>query len=154
MTKKVRLDPRLLTISALIIGLLAAACAKSPTATVGDEYTASGTGGLTAAFLGQDGNSVAGRLCASGTAKDNVHIHLSGLLTSAEPVSFRIEDYSGGGLWATPCDPVSNWFLYVELVKDNETNLFFKPPNSNANRWLSAINPIGGLRKTAFLDYL
>jgi hypothetical protein len=82
---------------------------------------------LTATFMGQDGGGYAGRLCSSGTAFDNVHIHLDGLRTESEPISYRVEDYAGGGLWATPCDPVSNWFLSVEPAVNGETNLYFKP---------------------------
>ena len=82
---------------------------------------------LEAVFIGQDGGSYAGRLCSSGTKNDNVHIHLTGLRTDFEPASYRVDDYAGGGVWATPCDPVSNWFLYVKPAVNGETDIFFKP---------------------------
>jgi hypothetical protein len=82
---------------------------------------------LKATFLGQDGHSFAGKLCSAGTKKDNVHIHLSGLRTDQEAVAFRVDDFAQGGVWATPCDPVSNWFLFVEPVVAGETDLYFKP---------------------------
>lgn len=89
-------------------------------------FRATGTkSGLTATFLGQDGGSFAGKLCSSGTAKDNVHIRLNGLRTDAAPESVRVEEQ--GGLWATPCDPVSNWFLYVSYPAAGQADLYFKP---------------------------
>jgi hypothetical protein len=78
-------------------------------------------------FIGQDGASHAGRLCASGTANDNVHLHLDGLRADAEAVAFRVDEPAGGGVWATPCNPVSNWLLYVVPAVDGRTDLYFKP---------------------------
>jgi hypothetical protein len=82
---------------------------------------------LAAVFLGQDGGSYAGRLCSTGTAADNVHIHLTGLRTEAEAVGFRVDDFAAGGVWATPCDPISNWQLHVISPSATEVDLYFKP---------------------------
>jgi hypothetical protein len=82
---------------------------------------------LKAVFIGQDGGNYAGKLCSSGTKSDNVHIHLSGIRVDSEPVAFRVDDYAKGGVWATPCDPVSNWFLYVKPIVNGETDIYFKP---------------------------
>jgi hypothetical protein len=60
-------------------------------------------------------------------AADNVHIRLAGLRTEAEVVSYRVDDWAAGGVWATPCDPVSNWLLHVEPISDTEVDLYFKP---------------------------
>ena len=62
-------------------------------------------------FIGQDGANYAGRLCSNGTAPDNVHLRLEGLRPDVEVVSFRVDEPAGGGVWATPCDPISNWPL-------------------------------------------
>jgi hypothetical protein len=78
-------------------------------------------------FIGQDGASHAGRLCASGTTNDNVHLHLDGLRTGVEAIAFRVDEPAGGGVWATPCNPVSNWLLYVVPAMDGQTDLYFKP---------------------------
>ena len=85
------------------------------------------TATLKAEFIGQDGGNYAGKLCSSGTKSDNVHIRLSGIRTDREPVAFRVDDYAKGGVWATPCDPVSNWFLYVKPVVNGKTEVYFKP---------------------------
>jgi hypothetical protein len=82
---------------------------------------------LKAVFIGQDGGNFAGKLCSSGTISDNAHIHLSGIRVDSEPVTFRVDDYAKGGVWATPCDPVSNWFLYVKPIVNGETEIYFKP---------------------------
>jgi hypothetical protein len=82
---------------------------------------------LSAIFWGQDGGRYAGRLCSTGTAADNVHIHLTGLRTEAEAVGFRVDDFAAGGVWATPCDPISNWQLHVESPTAAEVDLYFKP---------------------------
>jgi hypothetical protein len=82
---------------------------------------------LSAVFLGQDGGNYAGRLCSTGTAADNVHIHLTGLRTEAEAVGFRVDDFAAGGVWATPCDPISNWQLHVVSPSAIEADLYFKP---------------------------
>jgi hypothetical protein len=84
-------------------------------------------GNLHATFIGQDGGSYAGRLCSSGTINDNIHIHLSGLREGIEPVSFRVDDHAKGGVWASPCDPVSNWFLYVDQASNDTADIYFKP---------------------------
>lgn len=78
-------------------------------------------------FIGQDGADYAGRLCTSGTANDNVHLHLDGLRAEAEAVSFRVDEPAGGGVWATPCDPISNWQLHVIPAVDGQADLYFKP---------------------------
>jgi hypothetical protein len=82
---------------------------------------------LSAIFLGQDGGGYAGRLCSTGTAADNVHIHLTGLRTEVEAVAFRVDDYAAGGVWATPCDPISNWQLHVLSPSAAAVDLYFKP---------------------------
>ena len=82
---------------------------------------------LHATFLGQDGGSYAGRLCSTGAAADNVHIRLAGLRTDAEVMSYRVDDFAAGGVWATPCDPVSNWLLHVVPRSEAEVDLYFKP---------------------------
>ena len=85
------------------------------------------TGEFTVEFLGQDGGDYAGQLCSAGNTDDNVHFHLSGLPDDMQPSSYLVEDVDHGGLWATPCDPVSNWFLYARPVKQGETDVYFKP---------------------------
>ncbi len=82
---------------------------------------------LVASFIGQDGASYAGQGCAVGTNPDNVHIRLYGLKGGAQPVSYRVDDFAGGGVWATPCNPVSNWMLYVGLAQPDRADLYFKP---------------------------
>ena len=82
---------------------------------------------LSATFLGQDGGSYAGRLCSTGTVADNVHIHLTGLRTEAEAVGYRVDDFAAGGVWATPCDPISNWQLHVVSLSAAEVDVYFKP---------------------------
>ena len=77
--------------------------------------------------MGQDGERYAGRLCSTGTAADNVHIRLTGLRTEAQVVSYRVDDYAAGGVWATPCDPISNWLLHVVPRPAAEVDLYFKP---------------------------
>lgn len=81
---------------------------------------------LSASFLGQDGGSFAGRLCATGTTNDNVHIHLNGLRID-QPTAIKVEDRQGGGVWATPCDPVSNWLLYYTSKSSNQADIYIKP---------------------------
>jgi hypothetical protein len=81
---------------------------------------------LSGEFLGQDGGSYAGRLCTTGTTSDNIHIHLNGLRMD-QPAAMRVEDRAGGGLWATPCDPVSNWQLFFTTNDTNQAELYFKP---------------------------
>ncbi len=78
-------------------------------------------------FIGQDGAGYAGRLCTNGTAHDNVHLQLAGLRTDAEAISFRVDEPAGGGVWATPCDPISNWQLHVISTTDGRGDLYFKP---------------------------
>ncbi len=82
---------------------------------------------LSATFLGQDGGSYAGRLCSTGTSADNVHIHLTGLRTEAEAVGYRVDDFAAGGVWAMPCDPISNWQLHVVSQSAAEVDVYFKP---------------------------
>ncbi len=78
-------------------------------------------------FIGQDGAGYAGRLCTDGTAPDNVHLHLNGLRTEAEAISFRVDEPAGGGVWATPCDPISIWQLHVITAANGQFDLYFKP---------------------------
>lgn len=82
---------------------------------------------LRGTFLGQDGQSYAGQGCATGTVSDNVHIRLDGLKSDVQPTSYRVDDFVGGGVWATPCDPISNWLLYVTSSLLGQTDLYFKP---------------------------
>lgn len=56
-----------------------------------------------------------------------MHIHLTGLRTDVEPISYRVDDYAQGGVWANPCDPVSNWMLYIKNVPGGEADPYFKP---------------------------
>lgn len=111
--------------SLLVLFLVSLACTGLEPSATSRPTEWSGT--LHATFIGQDGKDYAGKLCSAGTKPDNVHIHLSGIRSDREPVAFRVEDTSGGGLWATPCDPVSNWFLYVAPVTESETDIYFKP---------------------------
>jgi hypothetical protein len=83
------------------------------------------TTALDATFLGQDGGNFAGQLCTTGTTNDNIHIHLTGLRTD-RPVSIRVDD-PAGGVWSTPCDPVSNWQLYFTSNVSNQADIYFKP---------------------------
>ncbi len=82
---------------------------------------------MQASFVGQDGGSYAGWQCATGTTDDNVHIHLQGLRKNKEPISYRVEDQAAGGVWATPCDPISNWLLFVTSPSPGQADLYFKP---------------------------
>jgi hypothetical protein len=82
---------------------------------------------LQAIFLGQDGGSYAGTGCSTGTVPDNVHIHLLGIKTDVAPTSYRVDDPAAGGVWATPCNPVSNWLLYVDGSTPGEADIYFKP---------------------------
>jgi hypothetical protein len=100
-----------------LIGLL-----KEATVYHGYEYSV-----LRGTFLGQDGKSYAGQGCTTGTVADNVHIRLDGLKTDVQATSYRVEDTAGGGLWATPCNPVSNWLLYVIPASPGQADLYFKP---------------------------
>ncbi len=110
-----RADVNVLT--AELIGLL-----KEATVYHGYEYsTFRGT------FLGQDGQSYAGQGCATGTVPDNIHIRLDGLKTDVQATSYRVEDSAGGGVWATPCNPASNWLLYVISAVPGQADLYFKP---------------------------
>ena len=93
----------------------------------GEEHPTDTVGKLRATFIGQDGGSYAGRLCSSGMTNDNIHIRLSGLRTNIKPISFRVDDFSKGGVWSTPCDPVSNWFLYVNQAFSGTADLYLKP---------------------------
>ncbi|MCS6847830.1 MAG: hypothetical protein RMN52_08965 [Anaerolineae bacterium] len=82
---------------------------------------------LRGTFLGQDGQSYAGRGCTTGTVPDNIHIRLEGLKTNVQAISYKVEDTAGGGIWATPCNPVSNWLLYVISTSPRQADLYFKP---------------------------
>jgi hypothetical protein len=82
---------------------------------------------LVGTFLGQDGQSYAGQGCTTGTVPDNIHIHLDGLKSGVQPISYRVDDFAGGGVWATPCDPVSNWLLYITSASPDQADLYFKP---------------------------
>ncbi len=82
---------------------------------------------LSADFLGQDGASFAGAGCSAGSEPDNVHIYLTDLKTDIPVVSYRVDDIPGQGVWAMPCDPVSNWLLHVESSVPGTADLYFKP---------------------------
>lgn len=82
---------------------------------------------LVGTFLGQDGQSYAGQGCATGTVPDNVHIRLYGLKSGVQTASYRVNDFAGGGVWAIPCNPVSNWLLYVTSAPPDQANVYFKP---------------------------
>jgi hypothetical protein len=82
---------------------------------------------LHATFLGQDGGSYAGQLCSTGAAADNVHIRLSGVRTGVDVASYRVDDLAAGGVWATPCEPISNWLLHEVPAGDGKVDLYFKP---------------------------
>jgi hypothetical protein len=84
------------------------------------------SGDLTSVFIGQDGQGYAGKQCSSGSAKDNVHIQIIGIKTGTAPVRYRVDEEKGG-VWATPCDPVSNWFLFVNNPAPDQADLYFKP---------------------------
>ena len=115
-------------LSCIILLLASLACSVNLSIdTTGKEHPTEGLGRLRATFIGQDGDNYAGRLCSSGTTNDNVHIRLSGLRTDIKPVSFRVDDYARGGVWASPCDPVSNWFLYVSQTPNGTADIYFKP---------------------------
>jgi hypothetical protein len=104
-------------LTAELIGLL-----KEATVYHGYEYLA-----LHGTFLGQDGQSYAGQGCAAGTVPDNIHIRLDGLKTDVPATSYRVDDSAGGGVWATPCNPVSHWLLYVISAAPGQADLYFKP---------------------------
>ena len=82
---------------------------------------------LHATFSGQDGMSYAGVGCATGINPDNAHIHLSGLKQDSIPVNFHLEDPVGAGVWARPCNPLSNWLLYIANNNNGQADLYFKP---------------------------
>lgn len=123
-----RLPVIILKMAFLLMVIFSSSCVLSLSLDTSRNPSPSGSPGeLQAIFLGQDGGSFAGRLCSSGTTSDNAHIHLTGLRLNSEPVAIRVEDFANGGLWANPCDPVSNWFLFVKPVVNGETDIFFKP---------------------------
>ena len=78
-------------------------------------------------FFGQDGMSYAGSDCAAGTVPDNIHIRLDGLKSDVQAEGYRVEDTAGGGTWATPCHPASNWLLHVISASPGQADLYFKP---------------------------
>ena len=82
---------------------------------------------LVGLFLGQDGQRYAGRDCSLGNVPDNVHIHLYGLKSRVQPVHYQVDDFAGGGVWAEPCTPTSNWLLYSIFTSPDQTDLYFKP---------------------------
>jgi hypothetical protein len=82
---------------------------------------------LVASFVGQDGYSYAGQGCTTGSVPDNVHIRLRGIRSGFQPTSYRVDDLAGGGVWAIPCNPISNWLLHVISVSPDQTDLYFKP---------------------------
>lgn len=100
-----------------LIGLL-----KEATVYHGYEYSQ-----LRGTFLGQDGKSYAGQGCTTGTVPDNVHIRLEGLKSGVQAIRYRVEDSAGGGVWATPCNPISNWLLYVISSSPGQVDMYFKP---------------------------
>lgn len=82
---------------------------------------------LRGTFFGQDGASYAGVGCNVGSVPDNIHIRVEGLRTDTQISSFVVEDPVGGGVWSNPCDPSSNWLLYVIYLSANRADLYFKP---------------------------
>ncbi len=76
-------------------------------------------------FLGQDGADYAGIDCSAGTAPDNIHIRVTGMHTNVQPVSYRVEDPVGAGLWTDPCS--ASWALHVIARNDGTAELYFKP---------------------------
>jgi hypothetical protein len=82
---------------------------------------------LTATFLGQDGATYAGMGCTQGGTVINAHVRLSGMRQDSAPVSYRLEDTTHLGVWATPCDPVSNWLLYVTNASGGNADVYFRP---------------------------
>jgi hypothetical protein len=82
---------------------------------------------LTATFLGQDGERYVGPGCSGIATAVNAHVRISGMRTSSPPVSYRLADVTHGGLWATPCDPASNWQLHVRNVAGGNADLYFHP---------------------------
>jgi len=110
-----RADITLLT--AELIGLL-------KEATIYHGYEVPGPQGV---FIGQDGGSFAGQGCSSGTVPDNIHIRLPGLRTDITVASYQVDDAAGGGRWATPCNPVSNWLVVAQDTAPGQVELYFKP---------------------------
>ncbi|MFK7801207.1 MAG: hypothetical protein AB8G95_06230 [Anaerolineae bacterium] len=82
---------------------------------------------LEAYFLGQDGESYAGAGCTEGDTADNVHIRIRGLKPNVAPTKYRVDDTAGGGVWATPCNPISNWQLHSIEQDSGDVDLYFKP---------------------------
>ena len=81
---------------------------------------------------------------------DNVHIHLVGLRVGAEPIGYRVDEPAKGGVWATPCDPVSNWLLYVIRISPDESDLYFKPFRDapNETQYLISVSYSDGQKQT------
>jgi hypothetical protein len=79
-----------------------------------------------AVFLGQDGGSFAGADCTAGTEPDNIHIRIDRQPTNLTPVSYRVDDPAGGGVWTSACVPGTHWQLHVEPGPDG-VDLYFKP---------------------------
>lgn len=126
-----KMNHRNAVLGVLLVAILLTACEQN------------GTSALRVSFLGQDGGSYAGRQCNEGTIADNVHIHLDGLRTDKEPVSYRVDDRSAGGVWATPCNAVSNWLLFVVPSSPGQADLYFKPFR----------NAPGGTEYTIMIEY-
>jgi hypothetical protein len=82
---------------------------------------------LSADFLGQDGANYSGSGCSTGGSVIDAHIRISGLRTDATPIRFRVDDVTHAGVWATPCDPVTNWQLSVRNVSNGSADLYFEP---------------------------
>ncbi len=108
---------------------------------------------LQATFLGQDGASFAGEGCQPGSYPNNVHIRLSGLRPGLQPKRLRVEDPSGGGSWATPCDPVSDWLLHAVYTSAVSADLYFKPfRNASAgSRYTVSVEYENGYREQVSL---
>ncbi|HET7377301.1 MAG TPA: hypothetical protein VFK30_11375, partial [Anaerolineae bacterium] len=115
------------TLMLLVVSLACTFTLSVDTSTAAQPTIAVNIDTLSASFRGQDGGDNAGRLCTAGTTNDNVHIHLTGLRAAVEPISYRVDDYAQGGVWANPCDPVSNWMLHIKNVAGGEADLYFKP---------------------------
>lgn len=82
---------------------------------------------LEAQFWGQEDVSLAGPGCNGSPQPGNVHIRLTGLRLDSRPARIRIEEPQGGSSWANPCDPISNWQLFIHYNHLSQADLYFKP---------------------------
>lgn len=82
---------------------------------------------LTATFEGQDGGSYASSECVANGVADNIHINVSGLKEGVAIDKITVTDPAGGGVWAQPCNPISNWYLHIIPSAGGIVDLYFKP---------------------------